>query len=152
MRNKLIAKIHVAKNQLGLDDDQYRAIILGATNDKADSCKDCDEAQLEQVMKQMTEWGFKPAITPPTEGDKPKKKLSPVTRGNPDPTQIDKIRAVWIDLANKGIVRNRYEDALQKFTRRLTKVDRVEWLTTKQCQTVLAALKAMEQKAKRTTV
>jgi phage gp16-like protein len=147
MRNKLIAKIHVAKKQLGLDDDQYRGIILGATDGKADSCKNCNEAQLEQIMKQMTEWGFKPVVTAPTEGEKPKVKLSPVTRGKPDPTQVDKIRAVWIDLANKGIIRNRSDDAIQSFAKRLTRVDRLEWLTTKQCQTVLVALKAMEQKA-----
>jgi phage gp16-like protein len=147
MRNKLIAKIHVAKKQLGLDDDQYRSIIQGATNGEADSCKDCNEAQLERIMTQMTEWGFKPVVTAPAEGSKPKVKLSPVTRGKPDPTQVDKIRAVWIDLANKGIIRNRSDDAIQSFAKRLTRVDRLEWLTTKQCQTVLAALKAMEQKA-----
>lgn len=149
MRNKLIAKIHVAKKQLGLDEDEYRGIIQGATNGESDSCKGCNEAQLEQVMSRMTEWGFKPIVSAsPAEGDKkPKIKLSPATRGKPDPTQIDKIRAMWIDLANKGIIRNRSDDAIQSFAKRLTRVDRLEWLSTKQCQTVLAALKAMEQKA-----
>jgi phage gp16-like protein len=147
MRNKLIAKIHVAKKQLGLNEDEYRGIIQGVTNGESESCKDCNEAQLEQIMSRMTEWGFKPVVTAPAEGSKPKVKLSPVTRGKPDPTQVDKIRAVWIDLANKGIIRNRSDDAIQSFAKRLTHVDRLEWLTTKQCQTVLAALKAMEQKA-----
>jgi phage gp16-like protein len=146
MRNKLIAKIHVAKKQLGLDDDQYRGVIQGVTGGESDSCSNCSEVQLEQIMSRMTEWGFKPAITAPAEGEKPKVKLSPVTRGKPDPTQVDKIRAVWIDLANKGIIRNRSDDAIQSFAKRLTKIDRLEWLTTKQCQTVLAALKAMGQK------
>jgi phage gp16-like protein len=143
MRKRIIAKIHVAKKQLSLDDDEYRGLIAGATNGKAESCKDCDESELEQILQLMERRGFTPVIKAPSE--KPKVRLSPRTRDKPkgDHEQIDKIRAMWIDLANQGIIRNRSDDACQAFAKRLTKVDRLEWLNTKQCSTVLAALNAM---------
>lgn len=140
MRKQLIAKIHVAKKQLKLDDDSYRGLILGATDDKADSCKDCTEYHLEQVMTAMVNQGFKPVVTTS------KVKLSPVTRDKADPTQVDKIRAQWIDMHQQGIIRDRSDTAIQRFAKRLTKVDRLDWLDTKQCQTVLAALKNMQKK------
>jgi phage gp16-like protein len=143
MRNRIIAKIHVAKKQLDLGEDEYRGLIAGATNGKAESCKDCNKSELEQILQLMERRGFTPIVKTPAE--KPKVKLSPRTRDKAegDHEQIDKIRAMWIDLANKGIVRNRSEDAVQAFAKRLTKVDRLEWLNPKQCSTVLAALNAM---------
>jgi phage gp16-like protein len=141
MRNKLIAKIHVAKKQLKLADDDYRGLILGSTDGEADSCKDCNEYQLEQVLAALTRQGFTPVI------DASKVKLSPKTKDKADPTQVDAIRALWIDLANKGVIRNRSDDAIQRFAKRLTQVDRLEWLDTKQCQTVLAALNNMKKQA-----
>lgn len=146
MRKRIIAKIHVAKKQLGLDDDEYRGLIAGATNGKYESCKDCNESELEEILKLMERRGFTPIVK--TSSESPKVKLSPRTRDKPkgDHEQIDKIRAMWIDLANQGIIRNRSDDACQTFARRLTKVDRLEWLNTKQCSTVLAALNAMAKK------
>ena len=54
----LIAKIHVAKTQLGLDDDNYRAILQRITGQN--SAKDCNLLQLQRVMAEMERLGFKP--------------------------------------------------------------------------------------------
>lgn len=58
-RQGLIAKIHVAQNQLALDDDSYRAILQRITGQK--SCKNCDLAQLQRVMDEMQRLGFTPS-------------------------------------------------------------------------------------------
>lgn len=131
-RNAILAKIHIAKQQLKIDDDDYRALIANLTEGKT-SCKDCTERELGIIMDALTGLGFKPA--------KPKVKLSPPVSDKP--TQADKIRAMWIDLYQKGIVKNRGDDALQKFTKRLTKVDRVEWLDHPQAVAVITALTKM---------
>lgn len=57
-RQGLIAKIHVAKAQLALDDDNYRAILQRITGQN--SSKNCDLQQLQRVMTEMERLGFKP--------------------------------------------------------------------------------------------
>jgi phage gp16-like protein len=131
-RNAILGKIHIAKKQLGIADEDYRALIANLTEGKT-SCKDCTAKELGIIVEALIGLGFQPA--------KPKVKLSP--KANPHPTQADKIRAMWIDLHSKGIVKNRSDDALQKFVKRLTKVDRVEWLEHSQAVAVIAALAAM---------
>ncbi len=133
-RNAILGKIHIAKKQLKIADDDYRALIANLTEGKT-SCKDCTEKELGIIVEAMVGLGFKPA--------KPKVKLSPQASENP--TQADKIRAMWIDLSGKGIVKNRGDDALLKFVKRLTKVDRVEWLNHDQAVAVITALTKMSE-------
>ena len=56
-RNINLAKIHLAKKQLGLDDDTYRSIILQTTG--KDSAAKCTDRQLEKVVKTFEEKGWK---------------------------------------------------------------------------------------------
>lgn len=56
-RNTNLAKIHLAKQQLGLDDDTYRSIILQTTG--KDSAAKCTDRQLEKVVKTFEEKGWK---------------------------------------------------------------------------------------------
>jgi phage gp16-like protein len=129
-RNAILGKIHIAKKQLGIEDDDYRAMIANLTEGKT-SCKDCNERELGIIMDALVGLGFK----------SPKVKLSP--KSSHPPTQADKIRAMWIDLYQSGIVRNRGDDALQHFVKRLTGVDRVEWLDHSQAVAVITALSKM---------
>jgi phage gp16-like protein len=131
-RNAILGKIHIAKKQLGIEDDDYRAMIANLTEGKT-SCKDCSHKELGIIMDALVGLGFNPT--------KPKVKLSP--KASKNPTQADKIRAMWIDLYQSGVVRNRGDDALQHFVKRLTKVDRVEWLNHPQAVTVITALTKM---------
>jgi Protein of unknown function (DUF1018) len=131
-RKAIIGKIHIAKKQLGIDDDNYRAMIANLTEGET-SCKDCSHKELGIIMDALVGLGFKPT--------KPKTKLSP--KASKIPTQADKIRAMWIDLYQSGVVRNRGDDALQHFVKRLTGVDRVEWLNHPQAVAVIAALTKM---------
>ena len=135
-RNAILGKIHIAKKQLNIDDEDYRAMIGNLTGGKT-SCKDCTELELGKIMDALIGLGFKPA--------KPKVKLSPPA--STPPTQADKIRAMWIDLHRRGIVRQPGDDAIQKFCKRIAKVDRVEWLSHDQAVAVITALTAMGLKS-----
>ena len=64
----LMAKIHIAKKDLVLDDATYRDVLWRVTGKR--SCKGMTIAQLEAVVKDMQSNGFKPKATP-KHGKKP---------------------------------------------------------------------------------
>ncbi|MFW2176637.1 MULTISPECIES: gp16 family protein [unclassified Moraxella] len=73
-RGRLITLIHVAKNELGLDDDTYRAMLTNTTGKT--SSKDCTLPQLRSVLDTLKTKGF--TVTPnpskssaPNLGEKP---------------------------------------------------------------------------------
>lgn len=55
-RNALLAKIHIAKKQLALTDDQYGAILSGLG---VDSAKDLTLMQLENLVQYMKYLGWR---------------------------------------------------------------------------------------------
>jgi phage gp16-like protein len=133
MRNNLIAKIHIAQTQLDMTDEEYRDLLKSLTDGK-ESCKDCDELQLDNIMQAMIRLGFKVKV---------KSNMSPQTRHKTDHDQIDKIRALWVDMGKRGIVRTPTESALRRYCKRITKVDRLEWMSIDQCSAVIAGLNVM---------
>lgn len=52
----LIGKIHVAKSQLGLDDDTYRALLANTTGKT--SCATMELAELQQVLRAFESRGW----------------------------------------------------------------------------------------------
>lgn len=64
----LMAKVHIGKKDLGLDDDTYRDVLWRVTGKR--SCSDMSIAQLQDVVKDMESSGFKPKATP-KHGKKP---------------------------------------------------------------------------------
>ncbi len=57
-RNGLLAKIHIAKQQMGLNSGEYEAILRGF---KAQSAADLSIPQLERLVKYLKHLGWKPA-------------------------------------------------------------------------------------------
>ena len=84
----LMAKIHIGKKDLHLDDDTYRDVLWRVTGKR--SCKDMTIAQLQDVAKDMQNSGFKPKTTP-KHGKKPT-----VTKRRQG--LIDKIEAILADM------------------------------------------------------
>ena len=84
----LMAKIHIAKKDLVLDDATYRDVLWRVTGKR--SCKDMTIAQLQDVAKDMQNSGFKPKTTP-KHGKKPT-----VTKRRQG--LIDKIEAILADM------------------------------------------------------
>lgn len=121
----LIGIIHVAKSQLGMDDDTYRALLLDLTG--KDSCSKLTRAEQWQVIEELKRKGFQKKPT-----HKGKHLIS-------DP-QAKKIRALWLTMADCGIVRDRSEKALAKCMRRFTGRT-LEDANVKQCQAMIEILK-----------
>jgi phage gp16-like protein len=59
-RKRDLAKIHVAKKQLGLDDDSYRQIILRLTGGIHDSAAPLNVAQRRLLLAEFQRLGWKP--------------------------------------------------------------------------------------------
>ncbi len=100
-----IAAIHVAKKQLGLDEDTYRAkleVITGKT-----SVKNMTEAEREKVLNVFETEGFTPKAGRRPDG---RLKLSGRFAG--------KLQALWIAGWNLGIFDNRDDAALEAFVKR----------------------------------
>ncbi|GAB5378992.1 MAG: gp16 family protein [Aliiglaciecola sp.] len=139
MSRPLIAKIHIAKKQLGLDDDTYRNLLATATGKT--SCAQMGKVDLHKVLYVLESKGFKAKKA--TSG----KKFSPKS-GQAKVPEIDVIRAVWITMHKQGFVRDGSEDALDAYTKRMTVklnkgqgVEAVAWLNQYLACKVLEALK-----------
>jgi phage gp16-like protein len=125
----LIKLIHVAKRDLALDDETYRAMLERITG--KDSSRDLEPWQLEKVVDHLRHRGFE--VRAGNQG-------APSCKLANDP-QSRMIRALWLKLHKLGAVRNPSETALAKFVKRQTKRDRLEWLSTGQASDVIEALK-----------
>lgn len=118
-KRALIAQIHIAKKELALDDDTYRALLKSATGKT--SCSDMTVPDLHKAIHAFKERGFKVRPgkkTGPTSRKRIKTKHGTEIGG---PTQGDKIRALWLTMADDGIVRDRSEEALRNYIRRQTR-------------------------------
>jgi phage gp16-like protein len=114
--SSLIAAIHVAKKQLGLDDDTYRAKLARITGKH--SVKDMTEVERERVLTVFRNEGFAPA---------------PTARRANGRQQLTgkfakKLQALWIAGWNLGIVRDRDDAALIAFVKRQTGIDHTRFL------------------------
>lgn len=56
-RDNALAQIHIAKKQLGLDDDTYRAMLFGVA--RVHSAKDLDHGGRQKVLNHLKACGFK---------------------------------------------------------------------------------------------
>lgn len=121
----LVSIIHIAKAQLGMDDETYRAFLQNETGKT--SCAKMTKKELWQVAEALKALGFVKVASC-------KKQTLPA-----DP-QHSKIRALWLAMADAGIVRNRVEEALEQYVKRITGQN-LAGCTVKQCQAVIETLK-----------
>lgn len=121
-RNPSLAKIHIAKKQLGLDDETYRAMLLqhgGVT-----SAKDLTPLGAAKVLHHLEKAGFKPKAA--DHGKHPK----------PAAGRAALVRKVEAQLADAG----RPWDYVDAMAKRMFKVDKLDWLDEEQLGKVVAAL------------
>lgn len=119
-RNQQLSKIHIAKKDLAMDDDSYRAMLARVAG--VISAKDLNPRQVGLVLREFERLGWKP---------KP---------GRPKPNAaVDRqklVSKIEAQLAEAGRPWN-YADSLAQ---RLYKVERLEWLDAKQLGGVITAL------------
>lgn len=119
----LMAKIHIAKKDLGLDDDTYRDVLWRVTGKR--SCKDMTIAQLQDVVKDMEKSGFKPKAAP-----KHGKKPSVVGKREP---LMGKIHAMLTDMGLHWNYAHGMADSMFK-------IKRLQWLNDNQLYKLTQAL------------
>ena len=134
-KKRLIQLIHIARNELGMDEDTYHQMLQGLTG-KA-STKGMDTTQLNCVLESMKKKGFRV---------KPARKASSGLPLDNHP-QSRKIRALWLEMAAAGIVRDRSENALARWIKRETGISALRWLSTEQASSVIEKLKKWQRRA-----
>ena len=131
-RGSMIAKIHIAKKDLGLDDDTYRSIIMQTVG--KDSSSKCTDKQLDKVLRALKAKGWKNA-------NNQKKK----TRSAPSPL-IKKIYALWGALQQIGEINTTEKTALDSFVKKHTGVDYTHWVDSRQAVKIIEILKKWKER------
>lgn len=128
IRKRELAQIHIARQQLGMDEETYRAMLWSIARVK--SAKDLDWTGRKRVLDHLKKSGFKV---------KPAKAAK--TRELASDQQSKKIRALWLHLYEAEEVRDPSESALAAFVKRHTGVEALQWLTAHQAGRVIEYLK-----------
>lgn len=124
-----MAKIHIAKKDLGLDDEAYRGIIKQATDNKKESSSKCTDKQLLRVLDVFANKGWKNNI-----------QLSKKFRRAPSDL-TKKVYALWGHLQNLGEVDTREKKALDKFVEKRVGISSVQFLGPREAVKVIEMLK-----------
>lgn len=131
-RRAMIGKIHVARKQLAMVEDDYRQLLFAATGRM--SAADCSEGQLGRVIERLEQLGFQPL---PKAGKK----------GAAQHPMARKARAMWISLHQLGVVHNASEGALEAFAKRQLGCERLVWARQSDAYRLIEALKGMAVRA-----
>ncbi len=124
-RRGLLAKVHIAKKQLAMNDAQYRNLLEDRYG--VDSAGALSVAQLEDLVLHMGKVGWEQPQPKPKDG------------APREPGMIAKVEAL---LAELGSVQGRRVswNYARSILRRQCGVDRLEWATAEQLRGVVAAL------------
>jgi phage gp16-like protein len=119
-RRSLLAKIHIAKKELGMSDDQYKAVLAERMGvESASELSGRDLIRLVRVMEDMG-WAPKRSRTGALPDDKARQ-----------------IKRIWAQCYSLGRPVPSYADGL---ARKMWGVDRVVWCSHDQLQAITSAL------------
>jgi phage gp16-like protein len=121
-RNDL-AKIHIAKKELGLDDATYRGILWDRYH--RESAAELSEAQAADLIELFHEKGWRPASF----------------------GQRGLIHVLWHKLEAAGAVHHPSENALASFIEHSTGKNDLRWLTVREASRVIEMLKKWLERA-----
>lgn len=112
-RNRLIARLHAMRRELGLDEELYRDKLEQITGKR--SAAQLSDAELEEAVTRFRQGArvHRAARMPATK-------------------QGRMIQAQWISLYNLGAVQDASDEALMAFVKRQTGLDAVRWLNSHQ--------------------
>lgn len=126
-RRRDLAMIHVAKKQLAMDDDAYRAMLW--TVGRARSAGDLDHAGRAAVIDHLKACGFKPRPAGKRRGTN---------------------EWAWVDAAPEGkrrmlrkiimLIGGRGKDYADAIAKKMFNVERIEFVAEEQLRSVIAAL------------
>lgn len=141
-RRAMTAKLHIARKDLALADDSYRAILERVAGRA--SSKDCSPAQLHAVLEEFKRLGWK--ARPPRRA---RKAAAPTpARAIALDEQASKVRALWLSLWCLGETEDASEEAIEAFAARTTRtaanpegIARLQWLDAPGYDRVIRALR-----------
>lgn len=128
-RNNDLALIHIAKKQLGLDDDAYRDMLWAVA--RVRSAKNLDHAGRAKVLDHLKRCGFK--------GANPKRPKRPT----PAPAVAAMCKKVRAQLIALGKLPDTYADGIAQ---RMHGVQFYEWLQPDQLHDLVAALQIQQRR------
>lgn len=121
-RRALLAQVHIARKDLALEEDSYRALLQRVAG--TESAGTCTVPQLLAVVAEFKRLGWAQKVKRPASRH----------------AHVRKVYAVWGDM--KGLVDNHSRQALDAFVHRQTGVSSPEWLDGPQANKVTEGLKA----------
>ena len=141
-KSAAIKLVHVARRELGIDDDAWRALLR--QNFQVDSSKALDIAGLYRLVEHLKKCGFKvrhPGRTPGKgRGAARSRPLAGAAQEKPGGPA--KIRALWLFLHHDlALVKDPSEAALAAYVKRITGVEALQWLDGAQTYRVIETLK-----------
>lgn len=130
-RKSELAKIHVGKAKLGLEGDDYRAIVKRISEGRTDTAKDLTEAERHALLDHFSTLGFKPQGKPQGFG----------RHSDPRP-QARKLKALWWALWMLGEVRDPSDGAMVSYVQSTTGIAVLRWNSTADLHRAIDCLKA----------
>lgn len=130
---KKIALVHVAKRQLGLDEDTYRDILRRWGG--VESSVDLDPVGFQKVMIRMEHLGFRSTWTKRTFGDR---------QGMASPEQVNYMRRLWEQFDPE----DKREAHLNAWLHKYHHVSALRFVSAEKAAKVIPALKLMVARKK----
>ncbi|MDF0377673.1 regulatory protein GemA [Methylophilus sp. YYY-1] len=128
-RNNQIAQIHIARAQLGLDEETYRSIIRMMSNGRTDSSAQLDYAERNKLLEHFKARGWKNT-----------KMATPSAAKKTNQPLITKVGALLADMKLPWS----YADGIAK---RMYNRDRLQWCEAEELRGVIAALVKRQEQA-----
>ncbi|MEO1477768.1 MAG: regulatory protein GemA [Bacteroidota bacterium] len=150
LRNRLIATVHTATKVLSIEKAQYRVYLEDWFPDVRwtkghGSAGDLTDAQLTEAIQHFRRMGFEPRKG----GGRTPKKGHRIQFHDDDAPRIRAIKAMWLHLWRIGAVDTPTEAALNRFCKKHTKRDSVQWLAPIDQNTLIEILKRWTDRVER---
>jgi phage gp16-like protein len=127
IRKAMIAKIHIAKKELGLEDEDYRFLLKSITG--KDSCKYMHEGELEKVLEVLYALGFEP---------KKKARIENLSFNKEGMIKM-------IEYHAEIILGDNWKRRLRGYVKKKFGVDDIRWCSYRQLVSVWGFLRAIER-------
>lgn len=109
-RRRDLARIHIAKKDMVLDDETYRSIIRNIGKVKSGSSADLSPTGRGRVLQYFKEQGWRPRSKRNVT-----KKRTTDTEILASDGEVKLIRSIWIQMADAGVVHERSEPGLRRW-------------------------------------
>jgi phage gp16-like protein len=137
LRKRELAQIHIAKQQLGLSDDEYRDVMFAVT--RVRSAAELDWTGRKRLLDHFRKVGFKGGQARAAGG------------GSGGDRQVRLVRHLWAQLHAAGAVASADDAAMNAWIKRQFNRNAVQWLSTGEARSAIEQLKrwlARTQQAK----